>query len=104
MAKTTATTQPTAPRVTKMERARSLYAEVIASPAPEGKSHRGIFIERAEAIGLSKPAANTYFQKLKNEDGVAAPVASGVKEELQRIRTMATELNAAIGNVAKKVA
>lgn len=108
MAKTTtATTQTAAPaaKVTKMTLARDLYRQVTATPAPEGKSHRGIFIERAESIGLSKPAANTYFQKLKNEvEGATTNSEPGLRQELQEIRTLATELNSRLGAVAKKVA
>lgn len=109
MAKTTpATTQ--APVATKMAMARKLYAEVIGHAAPEGKTHRGIFMERAESIGLSSKAANTYFQNIKNETelgGVkAAPgdAKAGLKQQIKTLQTAASELNKQINVIAKQVA
>lgn len=103
MAKTTPiATTPT----TKMARARTLYDQVVAKPAPEGKTHRGIFMERASELELSAKAANTYFQNIKNEreGAVAAPAVHSIKDDLNALRTMATDLNKEINRIAKQVA
>lgn len=108
MAKTT--TAPVAKQPTKMELARKLYAEIVAKAAPEGKTHRGLFIERAESIGLSAKAANTYFQNIKaeHEGGEAGnatqPVATNLRKQLNKLQTVATELNKQINDLAKQVA
>lgn len=103
------TTTPTAEvRVTKMDQARDLYRQIVAKPAPEGHTHRGVFMERAQAeIGLTKSGANTYFQKLKDEGAAPAkeaPVAAGLREQLKELATQATELNRKINVIAKQVA
>ena len=98
------------PTLTKMARARGLYAEIVRTPAPEGKTHRGIFMERAESIGLSSKAANTYFQNIKNEMEAAPavsavkPAAKGLKAELDALRTISTELNTRLNQLSKQVA
>ena len=107
MAKTT--TAPVAKQPTKMELARKLYAEIVAKAAPEGKTHRGLFIERAESIGLSAKAANTYFQNIKaeHEGGEATSAtqpAATLRKQLNKLQTVASELNKQINDLAKQVA
>lgn len=107
MAKTT--TAPVAKQPTKMELARKLYAEIVAKAAPEGKTHRGLFIERAESIGLSAKAANTYFQNIKVEHegveaGSATQPAATLRKQLNKLQTVASELNKQINDLAKQVA
>ena len=106
------TTTPSAEvRVTKMDQARTLFQQITGKAAPEGTTHRGIFMERAQAeIGLTKSGANTYFQKLKEESGApvkasskAAP-ASNMREQLRELATQATELNRRLNVLAKQVA
>ena len=107
-----AKTQPaaTTPVVTKMALARKLYAEVMAKAAPEGKTHRGIFMERAETIGLSSKAANTYFQNIKGEHDSgavqAAPAnpAESLRNQVKTLQTAASDLNKQINALAKQVA
>ncbi len=108
MAKTT--TAPAEVRVTKMDQARDLYREIVAKAAPEGSTHRGIFMDRAQVeIGLTKSGANTYFQKLKDEGAApmaksSKPAAAGRREQLKELATLATELNRKINTIAKQVA
>lgn len=59
-----------APVTKKIDQAKALFDKIMDPKfvLPEGKSHRGLFMEQAMAeIGLSKSGANTYFQNLKNE-------------------------------------
>lgn len=128
----TAATATAQKEPTKMELAKGLYGRVTAKAAPEGSSHRGIFIEMAmQEIGLSKAGANTYFQNLKSEaagegrypyspasrataENQTQPTRRpgrpstrskvDVKSELDALSTMATELNKRINTIAKQVA
>ena len=57
-----------APKVNKMAIAKRLFDQVHARGADlNGKGQRGRFIELAQAEGLSKHCAGTYFQNLSNE-------------------------------------
>lgn len=76
MARTTATTQPTAPVAapvkapTKMELAAPIYEQILAMSAEQlgGKTPRRMFMDRCAAeLGMGAAGANTYFQNLKNE-------------------------------------
>ena len=105
MAKTN-TTPVATPKVTKMAQARELYARVTAKVAPEGKTHRGLFIDEAVSSGLlSAKAANTYFQTIKNSpDAPTVPAAAGLRAELQAIGTQMTQLNKRVNALSKHVA
>lgn len=123
MAKTNQT-PAVAQAMKKIDIAKKLYAEITAVPAPEGKTHRGIFIERAMAqIGMSKSGANTYFQNLKNEAhgegrykyqpkspakaaeaGAAAaqPQPRDTAEELHKLQTEVHRLSRSVNKLLKQ--
>lgn len=77
MAKTQATTKPTAAsetpsevKQTKMERAAVIYDEIIKLSDDQlgGKTPRRLFMDRCVAeLQMGEKGANTYFQNLKNE-------------------------------------
>lgn len=101
--------------LSKIDRARVIYAEVISHPAPEGKTHRGIFQDRCEAeISMTRKGANTYFQLLKNQGTPAAPTASNVAAaegqaldtaaELNALKTQVTMLNRSVNKLLKATA
>lgn len=125
MAKTT--TVATTKTVSKIEQAKVLFDRIMTAKLPEGKSHRGLFMEAAAAeLGMSKAGANTYFQNLKNEaDGsgrykyapsstanaTGAPTKTAVTHaegdvlaQLAALTTQATQLNKSINKLTRKIA
>lgn len=120
MAKTNQT-PAVAQAMKKIDIAKKLYAEITAVPAPEGKTHRGIFIERAMTqIGMSKSGANTYFQNLKNEahgegrykyqpksptkaaEAATQPQHRDTAEELHKLQSEVNRLNRSVNKLLKQ--